>query len=181
MNAFEKIVASLFRTEGYWTINGYRVDLSKDGKKEIGKPSLPRPEIDILAYQGSTNELIWVECKSYLDSGGVGYASFTNPTNPGYNRFKVFNYPIYREVISRELISQTVDRGFARNGVSLKYCLVAGKVKSDKDRGLLVDYFKENGWLFYDEKWLKSGLKNAAKSQYEDDVTMITAKIIQRL
>ncbi len=181
MNAFEQITASLFRAEGYWTINGFKVDLSKEGKKEIGKPSLPRPEIDILAYKGTTNELIWVECKSYLDSGGVCYASFTNPKDPGHERFKVFNYDTYRDVISYELIKQTTERGLVREGVTLNYCLVAGKVKTSKDRESLKDYFDTKGWLFKDESWLKSGLKKSAAMQYEDDVAMIVAKIIQRL
>jgi hypothetical protein len=71
MDAFEEIVAGLLWEEGYWTTIGYKVNLPKPVKVELGKPSLPRPEIDILAYQADDNELIWVECKSYLDSRGV--------------------------------------------------------------------------------------------------------------
>ena len=111
MNAFEQIVAGLFRAQGYWTINSHRVTLWPAEKVEIGTPSMPRPELDILAYKGLTNELLWIECKSYLDSGGVRYESFIDPDNPGYKRYKVFNYPVYRDVITRALIRQTVSNG----------------------------------------------------------------------
>ena len=50
MNAFEEIIAKLLNQEGYWTRTGYKVNLSPPQKAEIGIPSMPRPEIDILAY-----------------------------------------------------------------------------------------------------------------------------------
>ena len=181
MNAFEQIVAGLFRTEGYWTITGYRVNLTKQEKKEAGKPSLPRPKLDILAYKGITNELVWIECKSYLDSTGVRYSSFINENDPGFQRYKVYNDTLYRKVISKALIEQTVLVGLTRSHPILSYCLVAGKVYSEKDRENLREHFSNNGWLFYDNLWLKEKLKNAADSQYEDDTAMIVAKIIQRI
>jgi len=181
MNAFEQIVAGLFRAEGYWTITGYRVDLTKQEKRETGKPSLPRPEIDILAYRGSTNELIWIECKSYLDSPGVRYSSFTNPEDPGFQRYKVFNDTRYREVIRTALINQTVRLKLTPPTPTLSYCLVAGKVYRESDKVNLQGHFSQRGWLFFDDSWLKERLKNAAESQYEDDTAMVVAKIIQRI
>lgn len=181
MNAFEQIVAGLFRADGYWTITGYRVNLTKDEKKAIGKPSLPRPEIDILAYRGSTNELIWVECKSYLDSPGVRYSSFMDPTDTGYKRYKVFNDTRYREVISKALIDQTIRLKLTPPTPTLKYCLVAGKVYRMSDKENIKDHFKQREWLFFDDDWLKERLKVAADSQYEDDTAMVVAKIIQRI
>lgn len=71
MDAFESIVAGLLWEEGYWTSIDFKVTLSKNAKAELGKFSLPRPEIDILAYQAMDNSLLWVECKSYMDSRGV--------------------------------------------------------------------------------------------------------------
>jgi Holliday junction resolvase len=37
----------------------------------IGRPSSPRWDIDIIAYKGAINEVLVVECKSYLDSRSV--------------------------------------------------------------------------------------------------------------
>jgi hypothetical protein len=58
MNAFEEIVAGLLRQEGYWAYVGYKVNLTKREEADLGKSSLPRPEIDVLAYQAKDN----VEC-----------------------------------------------------------------------------------------------------------------------
>ena len=71
MDAFESIVKTIFESERYWVHSSYKVYLTKEEKREIDKPSSPRREIDLLAYRGSTNEILAVECKSFLDSPGV--------------------------------------------------------------------------------------------------------------
>jgi hypothetical protein len=150
VNAFEQIVSKLFQSEGYWTINGFRVELTKEEKKAIDKPSMPRPELDVLAYQGKTNELIWVECKSYLDSRGVRYSSFRDESDPGYVRYKVFNFKNYRDVVTNALIRQAILNGLTKTNPTVNYCLVAGKVHSEIDRKNIQEYFKKNKWMFYD-------------------------------
>ena len=181
MNAFEQIVAGLLRAEGYWTINGYRVNITKQEKKDIGKHSMPRPEIDILAYKGGQDQLLWVECKSYLDSPGVKYSSFSDPSDVGYSRYKVFNDEKYREIVGKALIGQVLDTKLTKPTPNLSYCLIAGKVYSENDRNKLSQLFQEKGWIFLDDIWLKEKLKSASLSQYEDDIAMIVAKIIQRM
>jgi len=104
MNAFEQIVAGLLKAEGYWTITGYKVNLNRQEKEDIGKYSMPRPEIDILAYKGGEDQLIWVECKSYLDSSGVKYSSFSDKNDAGYNRYKVFNNEKYTVIAGKALL-----------------------------------------------------------------------------
>lgn len=181
MNAFEQIVAGLLRAEGYWTITGFRVNLSKLQKVEIGKPSLPRPEIDILAYKGGNDTLMWVECKSYLDSSGVRFASFSDPNDVGYGRYKIFNDERYRKIAGDVLKKQVIETQLVKSEPTLLHCLVAGKVRSEKDRQQLNQLFKERGWILLDDIWLKERLRSASLSQYEDDVAMIVAKIIQRI
>jgi hypothetical protein len=180
MNSFESIVAGLFRAEGFWTAIGYRVELTKEQKRKIGKPSLARPEIDILAYKGKENQLIWIECKSYLDSPGVRYKHFTNSSDSGFQRFKVFNDPPYRRVISQALIDQATESGLTRPKPKLKYCLVAGKAGTDSDKRKIADMFIKKGWVFHDIDWIREQLKKLATSRYEDDITMMLAKIIQK-
>ena len=63
MDSFELVVASILEREGYWVRASYKVELTKEEKRSIGKPSAPRWEIDVLAYKASTNELLVVECK----------------------------------------------------------------------------------------------------------------------
>jgi hypothetical protein len=71
MDYFESIVKTLLEHEGYWVRSSFKVDLSKQEKRYIGKPSIPRPEIDLLAYKPKVNQLLVLEAKSYLDSLGV--------------------------------------------------------------------------------------------------------------
>ena len=64
MNAFESIIAHLLQRDHFWTRIGYKVELTPEAKRAIGTPSMPRLEIDVLAYYGETNLFWWVECKS---------------------------------------------------------------------------------------------------------------------
>jgi len=66
MDAFESVIALLLRQEGYWVIPSFKVEITREEKRKIGRPSSPRWEIDLVAYQGATNEVLAVECKSYL-------------------------------------------------------------------------------------------------------------------
>lgn len=70
MDAFEQLVSEILWMEGYWVRASLKVELTKEEKKAIGRPSSPRWELDIVAYSGRDNLLRVVECKSYLDSRG---------------------------------------------------------------------------------------------------------------
>jgi hypothetical protein len=106
--------------------------------------------------------------------------NFTNKNEKGYKRFKVFNDPRYREVISSALIDQVTKTGLARTHPILKYCLVAGKTRSDSDKKKIAALFLDKGWVFHDIDWIRERLKRLATSRYEDDITMMLAKIIQK-
>lgn len=71
MGAFEQVVSEMLWRDGFWVQTSVKVDLKKEDKKRVGKPTMPRPELDIVAYKGSDNSLYVVECKSYLNSRGV--------------------------------------------------------------------------------------------------------------
>ncbi len=169
MDAFEEIVAGLFRQDGYWTYLNYKVKVSKDEKRRVGKPSLPRPEIDILAYKPSSNTLLWIECKSYLDSHGVKMNALP----------KVFMDRNYREVVSARLIEQVVQEGLTLAQPSLKYCLVAGHIHS-KSLHDLREHFNMNGWDLFDTEWIRERLKKLAGLDYENDVAVIIAKLLRK-
>jgi hypothetical protein len=178
MDAFEEIVAGLFRRNGFWTWQGYKVKLTPEDKRAIGKPSMPRPEIDVLAYRPSENQLLWIECKSYLDSLGVTIDGF-NISDGAPSRFKVFTSKQYRDVVSFNLIEQLSKSGLILPYPQLKYCLVAGKVH-ERSRAALVAHFQQNGWLLYDEVWIRERLAELSGLGYEDDVAIIVAKLFHR-
>jgi hypothetical protein len=76
MDAFEQLVSEILWMEGYWVRTSVKVELTKDEKRKIGRPSSPRWELDIVAYSGRDNLLKIIECKSYLDSRGVALRAF---------------------------------------------------------------------------------------------------------
>ena len=177
MNAFEQIIAGLLKQEGYWTIIDYKVDLPKAKKAELGKPSMPRPEIDVLAYKAVTNTLLWVECKSYLDSGGVKLSYFTDPASVNSARYKVFTWQKYREVVTEELIIQTTKCGLVRQNPKIKYCLATGRIATKKDRLGIHEHYQKNEWILFDEELIKARLAKFAEIGYEDDVAILVAKL----
>ncbi len=181
MNAFEEIVAGLFRHEGYWTRASYKINLSKGDKVKLENPTMPRPEIDILAYKVTENTLLWVECKSYLDSRGVTIDPFVGKDDKNAKRYKVFTQPKFRKLVSARLINQVTRYGLTRTNPRIKYCLVAGHIAKGNHRAELQKHFKQNGWLLYDESWLKAGLKELSASGYEDDISIIVAKLFSEI
>lgn len=181
MDAFESIVSELLWEEGYWTIVGYKVDLPKDKKVALGKPSYPRPEIDILAYQARENQLLWVECKSYLDSRGVKLQSLTGEDESTSKYYKTFTWPEYRKIVTAELVRQLVSTNRTRPNPTVRYCLVTGKIATEADRAGIKALFDENGWLLYDEHWIKQGLVKLVDKGYENDVAVIVAKLFARI
>lgn len=78
MEYFEGIIKTLLEHEGYWVRQSFKVNLTKQEKREIGKSSLPRPEIDLLAFKPSYKEVLILEAKSYLDSPGVRLSELQN-------------------------------------------------------------------------------------------------------
>jgi hypothetical protein len=172
MNAFEELVAGLLRREGYWTHQSYKVVLSKQDKVSIGKPSLPRIEIDILGYKASSNTLLWVECKSYLDSSGVSLSNFDAENG----RYKVFANKELRSVATKQLISQATKSGLARGHPKVEYWLVAGHIARESRQGL-QKRFDSEGWILLTDEWIANHLKAMAGDAYEDDVAMIVAKL----
>ena len=65
MDYFETLVKTVLEREGYWMIQSFKVDLTKEEKRELGRPTTPRPEIDLLAFSPVKDQLMVIEVKSY--------------------------------------------------------------------------------------------------------------------
>jgi len=178
MDAFETLVSELLWAKGYWVQTSVRVNLTKEEKKDIGRKTSPRWELDVVAYKGGTNELLVIECKSFLDSAGVGFDSFKEPIKK--NRYKLFVDNKLRNTVFNRLKMQFSDLGACRKDVNIKLALAAGKIKSDGDRSELEKYFEESGWLLFDEKWLKCELHALARGGYENQISSVVAKLLLR-
>jgi len=160
MDAFESLISMLLRHEGYWTIPSFKVDLTKSDKIAIGRPSSPRWEIDLVAYRGSTNQLLAVECKSFLDSRGVVFQN--GKFNPP-RRYKMFTDAVLQRVVLKRLARQLVKMGACGSRPRITLCMAAGKIANGSDTAGMREHFAHNRWTLSDEQWIREHLKVASK------------------
>lgn len=179
MDSFEQVVSEILWMQGWWVRTSVKVELTKEEKVEIGRHSSPRWELDIVAYRGRDNLLQVVECKSYLDSFGVRASGFNGTNDNDAKRFKLFNDPDLRRVISKRLRIQLAENGACLPNAEVRLALACGKIR-DKDRAWLADHFKGQGWDIWDEKWMRDRLQEMAKRGYENQVSSVVAKLLLR-
>ena len=178
MDAFETVVATILERDGFWVRTSLKVELSKAEKREINRPSSPRWEIDVLGYRPGDNLLRVVECKSYLDSGGVNLAAF-DPNSKFSQRFKLFNEPITREVVFRRLVAQLTESKAIQADPKIELCLAAGKIVNGNTDPIRL-HFNSNGWLLFDPEWLRQHLLLIAADGYDNAIAAVTAKLLLR-
>lgn len=181
MDAFESVIAAILDRKGFWTRTEFKVELTKQDKRDIGRPSSPRWEIDVVAYKPGTNELRMVECKSYLDSPGVAASSFADDADTQQSkRFKLFREEVTRDVVSSRLVTQLREEGLCLAEPRVTLCLAAGRILNEPDRLEIARHFKDRGWLFMDPEWIKEEITTLAKSGYENSIAAVTAKVLLR-
>ncbi len=178
MDSFESLIKTIFQFKGYWVQASFKVELSKKEKREIGRPTSPRWEIDVVAYKGGAKEILVIECKSYIDSPGVKAESFRN--GRGSERYKMFNDPELQRVVFNRLLNQLVEKGFCTPDTKVKLCLATGKIATQSDRNELDSLFTQKGWGLFSDEWIKKELINLSKSGYENDVAMVVTKLLTR-
>lgn len=179
MDYFEAMVKVLLECDGYWVRQSFKVSLSKEEKREIGKPSIPRPEIDILAYAPVGNEVLALEVKSFLDSTGVRIADLMEEHEIPQGRYKLFTCKNYREVVLGRLNQDLLEAGMISKSTTMRLGLVAGNVyqgRSEEVRSL----FSKKGWFFWSPDEVKDKLKALADKGYENEPSIIAAKILLR-
>jgi hypothetical protein len=177
MNAFEQLVSEILWMEGYWVRTSVKVELTKDEKRQIGRPSSPRWELDIVAYSGRDTLLKVIECKSYLDSRGVALRAFDGSDDKFAERFKLFSDDTLRNVVFERLRLQFAESGACRPNAEVKLCLACGRIASDTDRTGLHKHSAEKGWELWDELWLRERFKRMSDQGYENQVSAVVAKL----
>jgi hypothetical protein len=180
LDAFEQLVSEILWMEGYWVRTSVKVELTKEEKREIGRHSSPRWEIDIVAYNGRENLLRVVECKSYFDSTGVRASAFDGSNAEHAKRYKLFNEPELRRVVFNRLCQQLVKSGACREAPTIRLSLAAGKVRNETDRTAIRAHFDTQGWDLWDEPWLRERLQRMADQGYENQVSAVVAKLLLR-
>lgn len=180
MDAFEQLISEVLWLDGYWVRTSVKVELTKEEKCAIGRPSSPRWELDIVAYRGATNSLRVVECKSYLDSKGVQAKALTNPNDPGAVRYKLFHDVTLRKAVFGRLAQQFTACGACAPNPAVSLGLACGKLARESDRPILKAHFEANDWELLDEIWLRDRLRNMANGGYENQVSAVVAKLLLR-
>lgn len=180
MDAFEQLVSEILWMEGYWVRTSVKVELTKEEKKAIGRPSSPRWELDIVAYGGRDNLLLIVECKSYLDSRGVALRAFDGNDKRFAERFKLFGDNKLRDVVFARLSKQFATSGACQPDPTVRLCLACGRIASNADREGLHKHFAERGWELWDEPWLRERLQVMSARGYENQVSAVVAKLLLR-
>jgi hypothetical protein len=180
MDAFEQLVSEILWMEGYWVRTSVKVELTKEEKRQIDRPSSPRWELDIVAYRGRDNLLRVIECKSYLDSRGVVLSGFAGGEGRSAERYKLFTDERLRTVVFNRLRLQFAESGACGPNADVKLCLACGRIATDADRAGLHKHFAERGWELWDEPWLREHLKRMSGRSYENQVSAVVAKLLLR-
>jgi hypothetical protein len=178
MNAFESLVATLMRHEGFWVHPSFRVELTREDKLEINRHSNARWEMDLICYKPAGNLIRAVECKSYLDSTGVKHADLAGGRYA--ERYKLFTEKGLWDVIKNRLIAQLERAGLCGPSPKIELCLATGKLACDDDRPKLKELAAQRGWTLLDDQWLLRSLEALASRGYEDEIATIVAKLLVR-
>jgi hypothetical protein len=182
MNAFEDIVGRYLEEEGYWVRHSVKLNISKQDKVALEKHSMPRPEIDIVALNVCKNELLLLEVKSFLDSPyGVNYYEIIGEDKDAekYDRYKLLTNIKFRDIVTKQLKREYIEKGLIKDSIMLRYGLAAGKIHSGHE-DLLMKHFLKHRWVLITPAQIKETLRKFSGKGYEDDLVTVTAKLIMR-
>ncbi len=180
MDNFESLIRLLLEEDGYWTLGSVKVNLTLEEKRATGKPSIPRPEIDIVSLKQNENKILAMEVKSYLDSYGVrmkDLADLNQVTTKGL--YKIFTCPRYRGIIEKRLLADFRTKGLANLETTVEWGLAAGKIYA-KDHIKIQEIFDQNDWILWTPSEIAQKARKLAAIGYENDPFVIMTKILER-
>ena len=179
MDSFECIAARLLEDKGYWTRIGVKVAITKDDKRDLANPTMPRPEIDIVAFKPATNELLLVECKSYLDSDGVSM-DILAPEAKNWARLKVFHKADLKRLIEARIVAQMQATGLLPATMpQIRWVLFAGLIKPGHEQRV-SESFTAAGWQLRGPEEIATQLRRFAQRGYENELATVVIKLLER-
>lgn len=178
MDSFESIIASFLEERGFWVKRCVKVNISQKDKNKIGLPTMPRPEVDLVAFKPSKRELLLIECKSYLDSLGVQYKDVLG-IGKGSKRYKLFTNTNFRRIVTNQILKDYKKAGLLLGKVKVNYGLATGKIKPG-DENKINFYFKKHSWILYTPREISEMLNSLVNKGYEDNPVVLAAKLILR-
>ena len=179
MDHFEAIIKTLLEHEGFWVRQSFKVNVTKQEKRDIGKHSIPRPEIDLLAFNQKKNHVYALEAKSYLDSPGVKFPELQEEYEIPTGRYKLFTCKNYRCIVLNRLKSDLIEANMADTETTISLGLVAGNVYQNRNDEIRA-FFDTQGWMFWSPENVRDKVNALAEKGYENEPAIITAKILMR-
>ncbi|WP_310384775.1 hypothetical protein [Roseateles sp.] len=162
IDKFDNIVTTLLEEEGFWVRHKFKVSVSLEEKKQIGKQSAPKPEIDMLAFNMGTNEVMALDVKAYLDSPGAKLSLLQEEHDVPAGRFKLFTSERYRSLVLARLLQDLIALGMANLETKVRLGMIAGKVNQGQSEAIRA-HMLEHDWLFWSPEDVKA--KVAARNQ----------------
>lgn len=176
MDAFEELICELLRAEGYWVQRSYKIDLTPAEKRALDNPSMPRPEIDVVAYRPGRGEFLAIECKSYFDSGGV-HARDLIAGGKYDHRYKMFTNASLRQTVLIKLAEQMAESGAIPHTTVPQLCMAYGHATAAND-AKLRSIFSDRGWGLFGPDWIRARLSELARRTYDNQIASVVAKLV---
>lgn len=177
MDAFEEIAGVLLENDKYWVRHSVKINLTKEEKVQLGKPSTPRPEVDIVAFDAKLNLIILFEVKSFLDSSGVIYEKVVENNENPTGRYKLLTSKKYQGIITKRLKSEWIAAGIINKKTKVSFGLIAGKIYKMREIEL-NNYFSGKNWFFWGPTILKEKLTALSQKGYENCIITIAIKLM---
>ncbi|MBK9413564.1 MAG: hypothetical protein IPN61_09115 [Bacteroidetes bacterium] len=180
MDAFEEIIGHLLREDNFWVQHSVKINLNRQDRHAINKPSSPRPEIDIAAFSPSTDTIYLLEVKSFLDSPGVVLEDVIIQQEHQTGRYKLLTAENYRNVLKERFLADWRATGHLKPSTKISFGLVAGNVYRNREQEM-QEYFRRKNWLFWGPTDIRNKLYRLAEKGYENNAVTIVAKILTRV
>lgn len=179
MNHFKELCKYLLERENYGVRTNVKVNITKKEKASFGKPTSPRPEIDIVAYRATENALLILKVKSFLNSSGV-HIEQVRQKDPKYDGYNILTGMKYQKVVSQRLIYGFIRDGLIKPNPKVQFGLIAGKISKNQFNEF-YELAKERDWFFWGPKELKERVIALQGLAYEDNPFVVTSKVLREL
>lgn len=179
MDAFELIIGQLLQEENYWIRYSVKINLTPEEKRAIGKPSAPRPEIDIIALDLVSNRIHLIEVKSFLDSKGVCFEDIVVENEQQEGKYKLLTSQNYRSVLSNRLRIEWIKDGVINEDTQISFGFIAGKIYQNKECEL-EEFFNTKEWMFWGPSIIREKMRSLVNNGYENNPVTIATKLLLR-
>jgi len=94
------------------------------------------------------------------------------------DRYRLFTNSKFREIVTRVLREDYLERGLINGKTKINYALAAANIHSGNEPSI-AEYFSYNGWKLFTPEQIKDKVRQlSTKRAWADDLIIMTAKLI---